>query len=305
MKAWTTMALVLVSNLGGVIAAEELRTPAGCSVAPEAKAGPDGYAERVIHAKTGIEMILIPAGTFRMGSNDKGLSASVMPEHEVRIPRPFYMGKTEVTNGQYRRFLRVKPDYRGEADVDPAYDLYLLHFVGKSAMSAEDDYPVVWVSWHNAMAFCAWAELQLPNEAQWEYACRAGTRTPYSFGDAEEELHKYAWADLPAGHRSHPVATKLPNPWGLYDMHGNVWEWTLDDYVYGYDGAPADGSTRRASDTMTKALRGGSWSTGPGIHRATPVWWHSTAMGSAARFHVAPGNAWHDRGFRVILLLRE
>ena len=298
--------------------ATELKAPGGCRLAQDAKAGPEGWADRVIHEKTGLELILIPAGSFMMGTEDRSRGTYVGPVHKVTIGQPFYMGKTEVTNGQYRRFTQAQPDYKGEADCDPAYDLYLLHFKGKSVMSAEDNYPVVWVSWHNATAFCRWAGLQLPSEAQWEYACRAGTTTHYSFGDSEGELHKYAWADLAAGHRTHPVATKLPNPWGLYDMHGNVWEWTLDDYrsryddqeegtgrLSGYDHAPTDGSARRVPDAMTKVLRGGSWSNGPGVVRKTPVWWYSSAMGSAARFRVAPGNAWHDRGFRVVLPMKN
>ena len=283
--------------------ADELKVPSGCVAPDGAKPGPHGYADRVIHEKTGIELILISAGTFKMGSNAPNLSSHVAPEHEVTMARPFYMGKTEVTNGQYRRFMKAKPDYQGEADVDPAYDLYLLHFRGKSVMSPEDAYPVVWVSWHNAQAFCAWAGLELPSEAQWEYACRAGTTTDYSFGNDEKEVHKYAWASFAANNHTHPVATKLPNPWGLYDMHGNVWEWCADDYIYRYETAPADGSIRRDPEAQTKPLRGGSWSTGPGVHRKTPRWFHSSALGSIARFHVAPGNAGHDRGFRVILPL--
>ena len=296
--------LILVSALYGTAGAEALKTPPGCKVAPDAKADPDGNADRVIHEKTGIELILIPAGSFMMGTDDRAASGGVGPAHKVTIVRPFYLGKTEVTNGQYRRFVQAQPDYKGEADVDPAYDLYLLQFKGKSVMSAADEYPVVWVSWHNAMAFCRWAGMQLPSEAQWEYTCRAGTTTHYSFGDGEGELHKYAWADLAAGHRTHPVATKLPNPWGLYDMHGNVWEWTVDDYVSGYHDAPADGSARLVPDAMTKTLRGGSWSTGPSTtKRETPAWFYSSVLGSVARFSVAPGDAWHDRGFRIVLPL--
>ncbi len=296
-----------------------LKSPPGCRTAQGAKAGPGGYAKRVIHEKTGIELILIPAGSFRMGSDDPSGAPGVLPDqhevtvyasyvrpaHEVTIGQPFYMGKTEVTNGQYRRFMQARPDYKGEADTDPAYELYLLHFKGKSVMSAEDEYPVVWVSWHNAQEFCAWAGLLLPSEAQWEYACRAGTTTHYSFGDDEQEqLCKHAWVDRAAGHRTHPVATKLPNPWGLYDVHGNVWEWCADDWVYGYEGAPTDGSARRAPEALNKILRGGSWNSGPAEGAVpAPSWYLSAALGSAARFNVAPGNAWHDRGFRIILPL--
>ena len=305
MRTWTTVLLTLAAAPGTVIGAEPLKTPPGCSVAGNAEAGPGGYAVRVIHEKTGIELILISGGTFVMGTNDKKAASGVSPAREVTIARPFYIGKTEVTNGQYRRFMQANPDYRGEDDVDPAYDLYLLHFKDKSVMSEADEYPVVWVSWHNAMAFCAWAGLQLPSEAQWEYACRAGTTTRYSFGDDEQNLHDYAWADLAAGHRTHPVATKRPNPWGLHDMHGNVWEWCADDYVYRYENAPPDGTPRRDPDSQTKPLRGGSWSTGPGVHKETPAWFYSATLGSVARFSIAAGNAWHDRGFRIVLRVEE
>ena len=303
MRIWTTILLIFAASPCAIAGAEVVKAPPGCVAADGAKPGPYGYADRVIHEETGIELILISAGSFRMGSSDRNLSGAVAPAHEVTIARPFYMGRTEVTNAEYRKFIKANPDYKGEADVDPAYDLYLLHFKGKSVMSAEDEYPVVWVSWHNAKAFCAWAGLALPSEAQWEYACRAGTTTHYSFGDSEADLHKCAWVDLAAGHRTHPVATKLPNPWGLYDMHGNVWEWCADDYIYRYDDAPADGSVRRDPEAQTKPLRGGSWSTGPGVHQKTPAWFYSAVLGSIARFNVAPGNAWHDRGFRVVLPL--
>ena len=305
MRTLTTILLIFAAIPCTITGAESLKTPAGCVAADNAKPGPEGYADRVIHQKTGIELILISSGTFVMGTDDRHAASNVWPAHEVTIAQPFYMGKTEVTNGQYRRFMQAQPDYDGEAYVDPAYDLYLLHFKDKSVMSSEDEYPVVWVGWHNAMAFCAWAGLELPSEALWEYACRAGTTTDYSFGDDEQNLHDYAWADLAAGHLTHPVATKLPNHWGLHDMHGNVWEWCADDYIYRYENAPADGSVRRDPKSQTKPLRGGSWSTGPGVHRKTPDWFPSTAMGSVARFHLAPGNAWQDRGFRVSLPLKD
>ena len=303
-RAGIAVLLVAVSGLSGLGRAAALRTPPGCRAAAGSESGVGGWADRVMHERTGIELILIPAGSFRMGSGDGGVVSSVLPAHDVTIAQPFYLGRTEVTNAAYRRFVTARPEYDGEADVDPAYDLYLLHFKGRSAMSAADRYPVVWVSWLNARAFCDWAGLQLPSEAQWEYACRAGTTTRYSFGDDESLLRQHAWADLAAEHQTHPVAAKLPNPWGLYDMHGNVWEWCADDYVSRYDGAPTDGSARFDPNAQTKALRGGSWSTGPSrTPGRTQNWFHSAALGSVARFHVAAGNAWHDRGFRVVLPL--
>ena len=157
MRTWTTILLIFAVTAGTITGAETLKTPAGCVAADNAKPGPEGNADRVIHQKTGIELILISSGTFVMGTDDRQAASNVAPAHEVTIAQPFYMGKTEVTNGQYRRFLQAQPDYDGEADVDPAYDLYLLHFKDKSVMSSEDEYPIVWVGWHNAMAFCAWA----------------------------------------------------------------------------------------------------------------------------------------------------
>ena len=305
MRTYTTILLIFAATPATFTSAESLKTPAGCVAVDSAKPSPACYADRIIHEKTGIELIFIAGGTFVMGTDDPHAASNVAPAREVTIAHPFYMGKTEVTNGQYRRFLEARPDYDGTAEVDPAYDLYLLHFKNKSTMSPEDEYPVVWVSWHNAKGFCGWAGLELPTEAQWEYACRAGTTTAYTFGDDEKNLHDYAWADLAAEHLTHPVATKLPNRWGLYDMHGNVWEWCADDYIYRYEDAPSDGSVRRDPEAQTKPLRGGSWSTGPGVHRKAPKWFASSAMGSVARFHVAPGNAWQDRGFRVILPLKQ
>lgn len=172
---------------GPVTVAAVLKVPASRVAAEGAKGG--GYADRVLHEKTGIEMILIPAGTFCMGSDAPSLGSGVAPAREVTIARPPYMGKTEVTNPECRRFIKANPDYDVNVDVDPAYDLYRKHFRGKSVMSAEDECPVVWVSWYNAQTFCAWAGLEIPSEAKWEYACHGETTTDFSFGNDMAELH--------------------------------------------------------------------------------------------------------------------
>jgi formylglycine-generating enzyme required for sulfatase activity len=238
------------------------------------------------------------------------------------------MGKTVVTNAQYRRFVKAS-GYEGKADVDPDpdYDMYLRHWRGKSIMSDENDYPVVWVSWKNASAFCRWAGLALPSEAQWEFACRAGTTTAYYFGDDLKEFDKYGWANSSKEHHTHPVAGKLPNAWGLYDMAGNVWEWVEDGYLtydhawansskehhpvagklptgwklYNMGGSiyatkygppPTDGSAW-LKGKMTKVLKGGSWGNGPSV------------CGSSSRLNSAPTNASSEFGFRVVLPIRE
>jgi formylglycine-generating enzyme required for sulfatase activity len=265
----------------------DLTIPADCTAATGASAGADGWADRIVHDKTGIELVLMPAGTFTMGS------VEARPPHDVHIKEPFYMGTTEVTNATYRRFLEAT-SYDGQTDTDPAYDLYLRHFRGKSMMSAEDDYPIVWVSWNNATAFCTWAGLKLPTEAQWEFACRAGTSTLFFFGDDDENAGDYGWSHTNSKALTHPVAGRKPNDWGLYDMPGNVWEWVEDDFVGSYEGAPVDGSAR-LEGKLTKALRGGSWS------NSTWFW----VSGSSARFNTAPGNASNDMGFRVALPIED
>lgn len=289
----TCGAIVILACLATAAEAKELKTPDGCRAAKGAKAASDGYADKVIHEKTGIELLLIPAGSFTMAPKHPQASSTMGPPHTVTIARPFYLGKTTVTNGQYRKFVSAVK-YDGEADTDSDYEMYLRHFRGKSLMSAEDDYPVVWVSWLNAKAFCKWAGLSLPSEAQWEYACRAGTTTPYYFGDDAKAFDQYGWNVNNSDYLTHPVAQKLPNAWGLYDMLGNVWEWCEDDYIYRYRGAPNDGSPfidkkRR----LVRVLRGGCWGSG------TPVWCSS----SSSRFYSAPTNASSEYGFRVMLPL--
>jgi len=271
----------------------EMKVPRGCVAAAGAKATANGYADRVTHENTDIKLVLINAGSFTMG--EMRINTDAQPPHKVTIANAFYIGRTEVTNAQYRKFIDAT-DYDGEADTDPAYDLYLRHWRGESLMSAEDDYPVCWISWKNAKAFCAWAGLALPSEAQWEYACRAGTTTFYYNGDDEKSFGEIGWALLPSSEAlTHPVAQREPNAWGLYDMLGNVWEWCEDDYAYKYHGAPTDGSARIGSPQrlLTRSLRGGSWSNST----------RATTCSSAARFNSAPGNAANDMGFRVVLVL--
>ena len=215
-------ALLIICCVAAVAQAEQMKVPDGCRPAPGAQPGPAGYADRIIHDKTGMELILVATGELTMGSGKQA--------YQVTISTPFYMGKTEVTNAQYRRFVKAS-GYDGKPDVDPDpdYDMYLRHWRGKSIMSAEDDYPIVWVSWKNAGAFCSWAGLSLPSESQWEYACRAATATAYYFGDDLKEFDTYGWANSSRDYYTHPVAGKVPNGWGFHDMLGNVFEWVEDD----------------------------------------------------------------------------
>jgi formylglycine-generating enzyme required for sulfatase activity/serine/threonine protein kinase len=174
-----------------------------------------------------MKLVLIPAGDFLMGSpdTDPAAAANEKPQHRVRITRPFYLGATEVTQGQYRAVTDTNPS----------------HFKGS------DDLPVERVSWDDAMAFCATlnkreegqlggARYRLPTEAEWEYACRAGTTTRFNSGDTpdNEALEECVWYRVNSDRKTHPVGKKRPNAWGLYDMHGNVWEWCGDWYNSNY-----------------------------------------------------------------------
>ena len=201
----------------------------------------------------GMKMVAIEAGSFQMGSRNGDWDET--PVHEVNISRPFYMSATEVTNAQYERF---DPDHR--------------KLRGQLGFSREDDEAVVFVSWHDAVAFCEWLSekedrpYRLPTEAEWEYACKAGTTTPYSTGaELPSPFHKNVkncWYPARGGREEvvplHVEKTP-PNPWGLHDMHGNVEEWCLDWYGPYADGKQRDPIGRANGDF--KVSRGGSHST--------------------------------------------
>jgi formylglycine-generating enzyme required for sulfatase activity len=233
-----------------------------------------------VQIENGISMKLnlIPAGKFAMGSpnSEPGREAHEGPQHEVEITKPFYAGVHEVTVGQFRQFVQAK-DYRTEAEAS-----------GKGAhrrFAAEDwrpdptinwknpgfeqteDHPVVCVSWNDAVAFCAWLSKKegrtysLPTEAQWEYACRAGSRTAFSFGDNDKELSQYAWWGDNSDMETHPVGQKKPNTWGLYDMYGNAWEWCADTYdaTYYNKSPKRDPHNEGPPGEHRHLVRSGSW----------------------------------------------
>ncbi len=206
----------------------------------------------------GYEMVLIPGGTFTMGSppSEAGRFDWEGPAHPVRVA-PFYLGRYPVTNEEYGRFLAAHPAMEEPRSwSDRSFN--------------QPKQPVVGVSWHDARRFAEWAGLALPSEAQWEYACRAGTSTRYNTGDAEEDLDRAAWYRKNSGDQLRPVGGKAPNEWGLYDMHGNVWEWVEDDWHGNYEGAPEDGGPWvRQPRGPDRVLRGGSWIFGAEYCRTT------------------------------------
>ena len=221
-----------------------------------------------------LRMMQIPGGTFTMGSPEDELDnyGDEQPQHEVSIAT-FFMGKYPITQAQWR-FVAALTPVKTELDPDPS------NFKG-------DNRPVEQVSWHEAVEFCqrlsrySQKQYQLPTEAQWEYACRAGTTTPFHFGETiTTELANYrgtddkerdwsgSYGDGPKGEyreRTTPVDEfDIANAFGLCDMHGNVWEWCADHWHENYESAPIDGGAwLTADETSDRVLRGGSWSDNP------------------------------------------
>ncbi|MFH1549085.1 MAG: formylglycine-generating enzyme family protein [Planctomycetota bacterium] len=203
--------------------------------------------KEIVHEKSGIVLRLVPAGEFDMGSPDseEGRWYFEGPVHRVKISEPFYIGKYEVTQKEWKAVMEYNP-----------------------SRPKGDNLPVETASWYAAQEFCweAGGGLRLPTEAEWEYACRAGSTTKWCFGDNEDTLGEYAWywsrLDK-SGIKWREVGQKKPNDWGLYDMHGNVWEWCEDVWHDSYKGTdrPDDGSawTTSGGTQSRRVCRGGSW----------------------------------------------
>lgn len=207
-------------------------------------------------------MIEIPAGHFMMGSppDEPERQEREGPQHPVRIARPFALGVHAVTFDDYDRFAAAT------GTIHP-----------KDQGWGRATRPVLNVSWEDARTYCAWLADQsgqsyrLPSEAEWEYACRAGSTTPFSFGErlsaaqANFDSNYIYNGSAKAEHRkkSQPVGSFPPNAFGLHDMHGNVWEWCQDAWFDSYNGAPQDGSAWEAKTACFRVLRGGSWYSGP------------------------------------------
>jgi formylglycine-generating enzyme required for sulfatase activity len=200
-----------------------------------------------------IELVQIPEGKFLMGSpeDEEGRGADEGPVHEVILGYSYYIGKYEVTQKLWQAIMGTNP----------------------AVFKLSPDHPVESVSWNDCKKFIeslnklGKGTFRFPSEAEWEYACRAGTTTPYYWGESMEDngWSEYAWANSRSGAMTHPVGEKKPNPWGLYDMAGNVWEWCSDDYEPYMDTAhviTAGESTFREMESSTlseKVFRGGSW----------------------------------------------
>ncbi len=214
------------------------------------------------HDKTGIEFVLILGGSFMMGSNDG--ESNEKPVHRVRVSE-FLISKYELTQGQWQKIMRTSP-WSGK------------YYVKKGA-----NYPATYVSWNNAKEFCQKTGLRLPSEAEWEYACRAGTTTKYYFGNSMDG--NYAWYNVNTWHvgekYAHQVGQKKPNSFGLYDMSGNVWEWCEDSHKKSYSSTPTSASA------WLRIFRGGSFN------------YSASSLRSASRGGGALDYRFDNLGFRL------
>lgn len=241
----------------------------------------DKDADSREHRRPRGKIALVAPAEFLMGSPNSAQwsHSSEQPQHRVRITNPFYVGATEVTQGQYEQVMGENPSrYKG----DPQW-------------------PVESVCWEDAVEFCRRLSkkedrtYRLPTEAEWEYVCRAGSTTTWCFGDSESQLDEYAWfrdnSKVGRRGRTHPVGQKKPNAWGLYDMHGNVQEWCSDWYGKEYYYTQAAGTDPQGPDSGEyRIFRGGDYSSGAKDTR------------SAVRKYEVPVATFYDLGFRVVLV---
>ena len=285
----------------------------------------------------GMKLVLVPAGEFMMGSGESAESTAAFfsqnyrmtltadycrkehPQHPVRITRPFYLGAHHVTRGQFRAFVEQsgykteaekgdKPGADGWNAAEKKFQFHAGYSWQNVGFEQTEEHPVLCVSWNDAVAFCRWLDgkegkqYRLPTEAEWEYACRAGTTTRYSSGDDPETLAQAAnvpdatsKAYFPrkgiSGSDGYaftsPAGSFRPNAFGLYDMHGNAWQWCADWQGKDYYAASPLTDPKGPDSGLSRVLRGGSWHSGPSENR------------SANRGGAAPSIRASMGGFRV------
>ncbi len=276
MRVLLAVLLVGIVGCGGEDnSPDDVAAPSSSAVSPGSEPNVPGGME--VTNSIGMKLRLIPAGEFMMGSPEtESVRENDETQHGVSITKPFYLGVTEVTQEQYQKVMGTNPS----------------QFQGPQN-------PVEKVSWAEAVEFCrklsampaektAGHVYRLPTEAEWEYACRAGTTTAYSFGDDASRLGDYGWFRNNSDSKTHPVGEKKPNAWGLYDMHGNVWEWCQDRGRRGtYPSGSATDPTGATSGSG-HVYRGGSWDI------------VDAGCRSAYRSGAPPDFRFYDLGFRVL-----
>jgi formylglycine-generating enzyme required for sulfatase activity len=256
-------------------------------------AGDRSHGKRFTNS-IGMELVLInppevAPDDFLMGSpDDEEGRSDDEHQHRVILTKPYWLGVTPVTQGQYRQIMGKNPSHFKKKEGG------VLGFGGQTVDL--DDHPVEYISWHDAMEFLERLRekegkpYRLPSEAEWEFACRTDSTSRFCFGDAGGRLGEYAWYSSNAGGGTHAVKGKKPNAWGLYDMHGNVWEWCADWYDKDYYKQSPEQDPPGPSSGSRRVLRGGSWD-------AHDPW----GCRSADRLRDSPGSTSNVIGFRVCL----
>jgi len=270
------------------------------------------YTQEISGTMQSIEMVFVEGGTFTMGSDDteKGRYVDEGPQHTVAID-DFWIGKFEITWDLYQLFVERKIDgmasYQGDNEVEIKVDAISKATPPYTDMSfgmGTNGCPAIGMTQYAANKFCQWLSAitgnfyRLPTEAEWEYASRAGTQSKYSFGDDAKLLDEYGWYQANSEGKYHKVGQKKPNPWGLYDMHGNVAEWTLDQYlpnVYETRTSITINPLETPTNLYPRSVRGGSWRDFPEKLRSAArgrssstwkvrdpqipksIWWHTDA----------------------------
>jgi formylglycine-generating enzyme required for sulfatase activity len=236
------------------------------------------YTNTIPGTKVSYVMVPIPGGEFVMGSpaSEPERKPDEGPQHKVKVD-PFWIGRCEVTWNEFELFMYPDEERKLKdlLPTDPAVDQVsdgvtrpTKPYVEMSFGMGKDAYPAIAMTHHGANKYCQWLSAKtgefyrLPTEAEWEYACRAGTTTAYSFGDDAAKLEEYAWFEQNSDFKYQKVGKKKPNPWGLYDMHGNVMEWCLDQYEDNYNRFTVPVTADpwvRATKPYPHVARGGSW----------------------------------------------
>lgn len=287
------------------------------------------YSEFIPGDDKKFDMVPIPGGQFSMGSpeNEVGRSPNEGPQHEVRIA-PFWMGKCEVTWDEFDLWmLRLDHDLRVVGrrvstsivhdKLADALAVPSMPYSDPTCSMGHEGYPAILMTQLSAKLYCKWLSAKtgryyrLPTEAEWEYACRAGTRTAYHFGDDPKELEQYAWYAENSNEKYHKVGQKKPNAWGLYDMHGNVAEWVLDGVTLDFYAQSAGHVVTEPfavpTSTYGRGARGGSWCDEAEKLRSAARRCSTTDWD--AQNQMIPGRpTWHTDsnfvGFRVVRPLR-
>ena len=285
MSSWRfVLVAVCVFSAQSALAADAPKSPAevkdaAATIAAEMKP----YTDVIANGDVTFDLVPIPGGKFAMGSPDGEPSRKddEGPQHEVEI-EPFWMGKCEVTWDEYEVWMFNLDIQRRELNKVEATDREKQSdavtrptkpYTDMTFGMGKEGYPAICMTQLAAKTYCKWLSAKtgryyrLPTEAEWEYACRAGTKSAYSFGDEADKLAEYAWNFDNSEEKYHKVGGKKPNPWGLHDMHGNVAEWTLDQYIPDYyqqfAGKVAKEPLAIPSRLYPQAVRGGSWDDDP------------------------------------------